>query len=365
MSMDADVKLPESYREMIDGLKAIPGTHGPKRKAYTDSLPREFWQALADHTDGFIGAVVGLTGISKEVIARHYKQHGIKWNHTHRTSADAHAWKERQAMLESHKRLVKRLIYTYKPKELAPKIGRVIFADIHFPTFSPLWVNRGLGVAEHFGYRSAVVIGDTANFDAVSKFAELDKGKPKPIQEMMLKFEAFLLSLNRYFDDISFLVGNHELRLLRLLEGHFDAEYLFGKLLRQKFVDADHIFIGPGGKGKGGIRLVHRWRGAGRKVMMSEPAELASACGQDVYVAHSHRYGHIWSNHSYRAGMLGGMVAEEELEYRTKHTDYINWQNGFFVYHPKPWRDGDGQRRFGLMQGFADGETDWREYGCE
>lgn len=359
--MDAP-KLPSPYDEMLEFLQTIPPRAGTPRKAYMDGLPKEFWEAVIGVGDGAVIQAARAVNISQEVIARYCDQWEIP-----RMTVDGIAWADRERLLCAQKRIFELADYTRNDVELSPHIGRMVFADLHWPMYSEKYLNRGITVARKLGYRSVVFMGDTANLDAASKFADLRRGdKRPPLQQALGEFEEMLLMLKEHFDEMHFVVGNHELRLLRLLQGHFSAEYLFGKLLNgEKFIDADHIFIGDRRPMEGGIRLVHRWRGYGRKAMMSEPAELCDKYKQDVGVAHSHRYGHIWTNHTWRAWMLGGMLEEKEMLWRMQETSYIGWQNGFFAYHPRAWKDPDGRDRFGLMQGFTDGETDWESWGCE
>ena len=337
------------------------------RGHYFEQTPDEFWIDMLD-TYGTIAAAAPALHISQGYITKTLRTRKIPYDTSHTTAEHRERFGALRDEADAHKAMVAELCLTTEPVELPDTADYMIFADIHYPTFSPLWIARQLAVAEFYGIRSAIFIGDTVTLDIISKFADIDRKERAPLQAELERLDMFLKWMGDHFDDMTFLVGNHELRFLRLLRGHVNASYLYKKLLDQKFVEADHLFIGNGERDGGGIRLVHRWQGKGRKATLSEVIEWARSNRQDTFAAHSHRFAWGWTNEGYRAGMLGGAFDEREMVWRQRGTNYIQWERGFCIYRAKPWRQWNGRRyidRHGLIHPFTDGMTDWGDYGCE
>jgi predicted phosphodiesterase len=96
----------------------------------------------------------------------------------------------------------------------------LVLSDIHFPTtrWSLLDLALKFGV-KHMkrGKRRVLLLGDVVNFDAVSTHPHVTK--PFPLSAELDMAADFLQELLKAYDQIVYVMGNHEDRLLKALSG--------------------------------------------------------------------------------------------------------------------------------------------------
>lgn len=224
-----------------------------------------------------------------------------------------------------------------------PMDDYIITADYHSPYYSTLWHNRSLAVAERFGIKKLVVIGDLVDFG----FASFFYADHKPgIADESDENRRLIQSLLAQFEEIVVVKGNHEDRLGRNTNGIIQARYLFalwsgpeyGKRFRYSLYDK--LTIGDE------WMCVHP-KSYSQKAGIASRA-LCSKYLKNVLNTHGHHVGWNYDpSGKFLAVDLGGMFDPEKIEYMNIKT----------TTHPV-WNPGFGMLRNGYFHLF-DQQTDW------
>jgi hypothetical protein len=224
-----------------------------------------------------------------------------------------------------------------------PMDDYIITADYHSPYFSVPWHNRSLAIAERFGIKKLIVIGDLVDFGFASHY--YSDHKPG-IADEADENRRLIQSLLAQFEEIVVVKGNHEDRLGRQTNGIVQARYLFelwagteyGK--RFKYSLYDKLTIG------GEWLCVHP-RSYSQRAGIASRA-LCSKYLKNVLNTHGHHVGWNYDpSGKFLAVDLGGMFDPEKIEYmNVKTTTHPTWNQGF------------GMLRNGYFHLF-DERTDW------
>lgn len=113
-----------------------------------------------------------------------------------------------------------------KPPVISPDC--LILSDTHVPFHDAKFVNNCIELAEAWNIKNLCLPGDTFDMTAVSKF------HTRPETNLKIELnegQKFFIAMSQAFDDILFLPGNHERRLLHLLEEQIEMEH-FLSLMR-------------------------------------------------------------------------------------------------------------------------------------
>jgi hypothetical protein len=209
-----------------------------------------------------------------------------------------------------------------------PMDDYIITADYHSPYYSVEWHNRSLAIAERFGIKKLVVIGDLVDFG----FASFFYADHKPgIADESDENRRLIQSLLAQFEEIVVVKGNHEDRLGRNTNGIIQARYLFelwsgpewGK--RFKYSLYDKLTIGD------------EWMCVHPKSYSTVSTRvaklLAAKFHKNILNTHGHFLGYGYDiSGKYYAADIGGMFDRDKIEYRCiKTTLHPEWQNGFLM----------------------------------
>ena len=117
-------------------------------------------------------------------------------------------------------------------KELHLKGDWMIAADWHIPYHDAELVEKMIMVAEKFGIKKLVKPGDFMELDAFKIY--LDKTASWEYEKT--KSRNVLKSLLSYFDEDVWLIGNHEVRMWKRLQGMGDEEDIFQMVLDAELI---------------------------------------------------------------------------------------------------------------------------------
>jgi len=234
-------------------------------------------------------------------------------------------------------------IPVFKGDLTLPMDDYIITADYHSPYYSTLWHNRSLAIAERFGIKKLIVIGDLVDFG----FASFFYADHKPgIADESDENKRLIQSMLAQFDEIVVVKGNHEDRLGRQTNGIIQARYLFelwsGPAWKTRFLYSlyDKLTIG------GEWLCVHP-KSYSQKAGIASRA-LCSKYLKNVLNTHGHHVGWNYDpSGKFLAVDLGGMFDPEKIEYMNVKT----------TTHPV-WNPGFGMLRNGYFHLF-DQQTDW------
>ena len=205
----------------------------------------------------------------------------------------------------------------------------IITADYHSPYYSILWHNRSLAIAERFGIKKLVVIGDLVDFG----FASFFYADHKPgIADESDENKRLIQSMLAQFDEIVVVKGNHEDRLGRNTNGIIQARYLFelwsGPAWKTRFLYSlyDKLTIG------GEWLCVHPKSYSQKAGIASR--QLASIHLKNIINTHGHHVGWNYDpSGKFLAVDLGGMFDVDKIEYlNIKSTTHPRWNSGFGMF---------------------------------
>jgi hypothetical protein len=207
-----------------------------------------------------------------------------------------------------------------------PMDDYLVTCDYHSPYYSVAWHNKSLSIAERFGIKKLIVIGDLVDFGFASHF--YSDHKPG-IDDEADENRRLIQSLLAQFEEIIVVKGNHEDRLGRQTNGIIQARYLFelwsGPEYGRRFVYSlyDKLTIGDE------WLCVHP-RSYSQKAGIAS-RQLCSKYLKNVLNTHGHHVGWNYDpSGKFLAVDLGGMFDPEKIEYiNLKTTTHPVWNPGF------------------------------------
>lgn len=228
-----------------------------------------------------------------------------------------------------------------------PLDNYILSCDYHSPYHSELWVNRLLAIASRFKIKKSIIIGDLFDMNFAKKW---HSDVPSSLDEEITQVEPVMRALD-YFDEITLVTGNHELRISRLTDARIQAKHLyreFGKeVWDRKFrvTEYDKLWIGDK------WLLVHPQSYS--QISPAVARRLAEKYHCNILNSHGHLVGMSYDRSGeFLAIDLGGMFDTKKVEYiNIKTTTHPAWGNGF------------GMLRNGYFHHFTDA-TDWKFWGA-
>lgn len=191
----------------------------------------------------------------------------------------------------------------------------VVVGDVHVPTTDWAFAERMLDVARlHLPRpRKLLIAGDLLNMDAISKFA---KRVPSPSMRTELKASnRFIERMLSVFDELYAFVGNHDSRLLYILEGDISIRS-FAKLVTDAY---ERITFSPYSDctiTSGGQRWYVPHQMGYRQTKLSVGNELAALNWTNVITTHQH-HSAIGRDKGNNATIVdcGGLFRVEQMAY--------------------------------------------------
>jgi len=235
-------------------------------------------------------------------------------------------------------------IVLYKA-ETIPMDDYMISCDDHSPFYSEIYENRLLAIADRFGIRKHIKIGDMFDMDSIKRHPVLDGEKPLGLDGEVFHSDPVIKACD-YFDENILITGNHERRIGIQTEARIQARHLFGLFGKDiwekkfKYSIYDKLFIGEE------WMVVHPVSYS--QISTSVAKRLAEKFKRNVINSHGHFVGMTYERSgTYLAIDLGGMFDARKIAYiNLRTTTHPIWKNGF------------GMLRNGKFWHFTD-ETDW------
>lgn len=206
-----------------------------------------------------------------------------------------------------------------------------IWCDQHSPFHSEMWINRGLHIANLFGIKKLINIGDAFDCDFARKWIT---GGRKNVDEEIFHSDPVVKAFD-YFDEVYLVKGNHESRIERMTDNLLKSKHLMGifgiEIAKKKFKlsNYDKVFIGPGGKE--GWLLVHP--SSYSQIKGSVARRLAEKFHRNVINTHGHFVNFEYDRSgNFQVYDLGGMFDVKKVAYiNLRTTTHPTWNNGFGI----------------------------------
>lgn len=217
----------------------------------------------------------------------------------------------------------------------------LLIGDLHLPFMDWPLFYEAIDIAKDEGIKTCVVGGDEFDCDSFSYYMDLTPKKmsmSKIFDKECEEVAKVNKILYREFDNISCLKGNHELRWLRINEGHVDIHQMYklampSNLSEDQFFEKFHVtqddFLYV-------IQNGEKWRinhpKNFRKLNLSVVRDLAS-----IYLCHQIGFhGHQWAqgkavNNKYTIADGGGLFDKDALAYLRATTCHALTHSGFYT----------------------------------
>jgi len=222
----------------------------------------------------------------------------------------------------------------YLDLPLYVKSNCVITADWHIPLFDADLVNEMILDAKHAGLKTLVIGGDFFNFDALSQYDP--KQNDPDLEWELTEGVATMEILTKTFDEIVYLLGNHDQRLHRSLNYKIPFKYamslVFDKMSAEAmekvyFSNLDFCYIDHGG--------MYDWRvchpATYSKLPLAVPRQLAAKFTEShIISAHGHHSAVAYAPDGKRVLVeAGGLHDRTKTAYLQRTTTFPVWQQGY------------------------------------
>jgi hypothetical protein len=230
----------------------------------------------------------------------------------------------------------------------------MVTADWHIPVFDPFLTNQMILEAQARNIKTLVIAGDYFNFDALSQYDP--KQETAGLDRELAEGLAVMRVLDRTFDRIIYVWGNHDVRMHRALgyKTQFKSamQMTFGALglellSKIEFTNLDHIWLVLGEPDfeeedeNGQAReLYDRYRPEKRwyichpqaysSIPLSGARRLVSKHNANVVTAHSHHCAiGFGPDGVLQAVEAGGLFDRKKTAYLKRSTTFPTWQQGY------------------------------------
>jgi len=226
-----------------------------------------------------------------------------------------------------------------------PMDDYMISCDHHSPFFSEVYENRLIAIADRFGIRKHIIIGDLFDMDFIKRHPVFEGEEILGIEGEAYHSDP-IINLCDYFDENYLITGNHERRVGIQTAAKIQAKHLFGLFGKEvwdnkfRYSIYDKLFIGED------WMVVHPVSYS--QISTAVARRLAEKFNKNVINSHGHFVGMTYERSGkYLAVDLGGMFDIRKIAYiNLRTTSHPVWKNGF------------GMLRDGKFWHFID-ETDW------
>jgi hypothetical protein len=232
-------------------------------------------------------------------------------------------------------------VKTYKELTL-PMDNYMISCDYHSPWVNTIFLNLYLSIAERFGIKKNIIIGDLFEYHFIMQhYTEEERSLDKEVEQTAPVIKAL-----DYFDENILLQGNHERRIGIQTNSLIQAKHLFGlfggKVWAKKFKYSIYDKLNIEDK----WLLVHPQSYS--QISPRVAVRLAEKFHRNVINSHGHLVGSTYDRSGkFQAIDLGNMMDKSKV-------DYINLRT---TTHPM-WKNGFGMLRNGCFYHFRE-ESDW------
>jgi len=205
----------------------------------------------------------------------------------------------------------------------------ICMSDVHTPFWSKDILKYALAIAKKFKVSKLILNGDWLNLDSFSRWTTGFRGR-KNTEIELLSASYYLIQCLKVFDRIYITSGNHEDRLLKMMEGQLEQHTFFKMITNDERVTVSPY---PFCTVNGTWKVVHPKNYGDRGGHV--PTDLADKYDSNIISGHNHQWGVQASRNGRFVGADQGMAGDpEKIEYHQKNiTKNRAWQQGFSMIY--------------------------------
>ena len=205
----------------------------------------------------------------------------------------------------------------------------MLWGDSHLPLIHEEFTARMLEMTVAFKTKILIIAGDFFDQACFSHFPTAFSEEMIPWEDEQRRAAIFLNTLEKVFDKIYIISGNHDIRLLRILKGQKKFKSLFLPLMKDKskFVISSYPKI----------ELNNKWLifhpKAYSQTSMNVTRKLCTIHKKHCVTAHGHFSGLAFDvSDSYYAIDVGGILDRKKVAYIHRSiTTHPKWNKGFLI----------------------------------
>lgn len=215
----------------------------------------------------------------------------------------------------------------------------IVTMDFHIPLHDPKLINTMLRCADKEEINKLIIAGDYFNMEAFSSF--LPYQPEASLQQERYDGNLVMRQLLKYFDEVDFIVGNHDYRLVKKLGYKKSFEDCMNWMLsglsdqemnRINFSDLDFMEYWPLHEGLGRkFRVCHPRNFSTNPLTVGR--KLATKHNCSIITGHSHHFAIGAAQNGHDLVIEGGgFYSKERTEYIQKTTGHHEWVQGFTFF---------------------------------
>jgi predicted phosphodiesterase len=223
------------------------------------------------------------------------------------------------------------IVRNYTENELAIECARaMVVSDIHAPYYDKDFAETVVPIAKKMGIDTLIIAGDLIDESAIKPSIFPPNFHQVTLKDELAITRAIMKVWVKYFDNVYFIRGNHDSRIMGKLSNEITMEEV-SRLLDDsiKYTDYRHIILKSGKKV---WRITHPK--SYRQTAGSVARELASKFHQNIMCAHGHLFAHVMD----KSGTLhcidtGGLFEPSGIEYLHYNGDttHAMWNKAYWM----------------------------------
>lgn len=215
------------------------------------------------------------------------------------------------------------------PSVVADKV--LVIGDAEIPHHSTAMFDLAARCASHFDIKTLIINGD---FVAMDVFSEWHKpfvyslAFDEEIDPALQTIQLFL----KMFNEITWVTGNHERRLVHKLDGHITLGHFFKKISGLTFSEHAHVLLNPG---KNQTLICHQDNYS--RIPLSVPRELCAINHCNILCGHTHHMCWGWDRSGKYWIAEGGHCRQNAAYKALRVNTHPAWHPGFvMIFNNQP-----------------------------
>lgn len=224
----------------------------------------------------------------------------------------------------------------------------VVISDCEIPDHDPTWFELVIDVAEKWGVDSLVINGDFVAFDSLSSWMR-QLARHTTLEDELKVTKQALRAFRETFNNVYYLMGNHERRLPHAIEGQLSLASQLKDVEGVIVSDYPYCWIESSGKH---YLVCHQDNYS--RIPLAVPLQLSNIYQYHIIAGHTHRLAEGYSKSGEHRLIEGGHMRDlDKTAYKALRLNtHPAWTQGFvLVLDGIPWAL-DREKAYFFLDGF-------------